>query len=113
MPTLYHHMYGFSMFNALTKALHVIVSILQVISSSFVFNKSLEILSYIPHFSQCQLEKHYSVESLAGNKPPCREYTFQVTLCRVHLQTNFEVTWEQITLYSSQLETNYLCRKIN
>ena len=53
MPTLYHHIYGFSMFNTLTKALHVIVSVLQVISSFFVFNKPLEIPSYIPLFSQC------------------------------------------------------------
>ena len=53
MPTLYHHIYGFSMFNTLTKALHVIAIILQVISSFFVFNKPLEIPSYIPHFSQC------------------------------------------------------------
>ena len=53
MPTLYHHIYGFSMFNTLTKALHVIVSILQVISSFSVFNKPLEIPSYIPLFSQC------------------------------------------------------------
>ena len=41
------------MFNTLTKALHVTVSILQVISSIFVFNKPLEIPSYIPLFSQC------------------------------------------------------------
>ena len=54
MPTLYYHIYGFSMFNTLTKALHVIVSILQVISSFFVFNKPLEIPSYIPLFSQCE-----------------------------------------------------------
>ena len=53
MPTLYHHIYGFSMFNTLTKALHEIVSIIQVISSFFVFNKPLEIPSYNPLFSQC------------------------------------------------------------
>ena len=29
MPTLYHHICGFGMFNTLTKALHEIVSILQ------------------------------------------------------------------------------------
>ena len=57
MPTLYHHICGFSMFNTLTKALHVIVSILQAISTFFVFNKPLEIPSYIPLFSQCQLEE--------------------------------------------------------
>ena len=54
-----HHIYGFSMFNTLTKALHVIVSILQVISSFFVFNKPLEIPSYIPLFSQCYLVSSY------------------------------------------------------
>ena len=53
MPTLYHHICGFSTFNTLTKAFHEIVSILQVIPSFFVFNKTLEISSYIPHFSQC------------------------------------------------------------
>ena len=53
IPTLYYHIYGFSMFNTLTKALHEIVSIIQVISSFFVFNKPLEIPSYIPLFSQC------------------------------------------------------------
>ena len=52
MSTLYHHIYGFSMFNTLTKALHEIVSIIQIISSFFVFNKPLEIPSYIPLFSQ-------------------------------------------------------------
>ena len=57
IPTLYHHIYGFSMFNTLTKALHEIVSILQVISSFFVFNKPLEIPSYIPLFSQCYLSE--------------------------------------------------------
>ena len=39
------------MFNAL----HEIVSILQVILSFFVFNKPLEMPSYIPHFSQYKL----------------------------------------------------------
>ena len=53
MPTVYHHIYGFSMFNTLTKALHETVIIIQVISSFFVFNKPLEIPSYIPLFSQC------------------------------------------------------------
>ena len=53
MPTLYHLMYGFSMFNTLTKALHEIFSITQVIPSFFVFNKPLEIPSYIPLFSRC------------------------------------------------------------
>ena len=52
MPTLYHQIYGFSMFNTLTKALHEIVSIIQIISS---FLYSLEIPSYIPLFSQCDL----------------------------------------------------------
>ena len=52
MPTLYHHIYGFSMFNTLTKALCGIVSIIQVIPNFFVFNKPLEIPSYIPLFSQ-------------------------------------------------------------
>ena len=55
MSTLYHHIYGFSMCNTLTKALHEIVSIIQVISSFFVFNKPLEIPSYIPLFSQCRM----------------------------------------------------------
>ena len=41
------------MFSTLTKALHETVSIIQVISSFFVFNKPLEIPSYIPLFSQC------------------------------------------------------------
>ena len=41
------------MFNTLTKALCGIVSIIQVIPSFFVFNKPLEIPSYIPLFSQC------------------------------------------------------------
>ena len=54
IPTLYYHIYGFSLFNTLTKALHEIVSIIQVISSFFVFNKPLEIPSYIPLFSQCK-----------------------------------------------------------
>ena len=53
MPTLYHHIYGFSIFNTLTEVLHEIVSIIQVIPSFFVFNKPLEIPSYIPLFSQC------------------------------------------------------------
>ena len=73
MPTLYHHIYGFSMFSTLTKTLHEIVSIIQVsiiqvsiiqvsiiqvsiiqvIPSFFVFNKPLEIPSYIL-FSQCK-----------------------------------------------------------
>ena len=42
------------MFNTLTKALCGIVSIIQVIPSFFVFNKPLEIPSYIPLFSQCK-----------------------------------------------------------
>ena len=53
MATLYHHIYGFSMFNTLTKALCGIVSIIQIIPSFFVFNKPLEIPSYILLFSQC------------------------------------------------------------
>ena len=40
------------MFNTLTKALCGIVSIIQVIPSFFVFNKPLEIPSYISLFSQ-------------------------------------------------------------
>ena len=52
MPTLYHRIYGFSIFNTLTEVLHEIVSIIQVIPSFFVFNKPLEIPSYIPLFSQ-------------------------------------------------------------
>ena len=40
------------MFNTLTEVLHEIVSIIQVIPSFFVFNKPLEIPSYIPLFSQ-------------------------------------------------------------
>ena len=40
------------MFNTLTKALCGIVSIIQVIPSFYVFNKPLEIPSYIPLFSQ-------------------------------------------------------------
>ena len=41
MPTLYHHICGFSMFNTLTKALHEIVSILQVIPTFFVWTLSM------------------------------------------------------------------------
>ena len=52
------------MFNTLTKALHEIVSILQVISSFFVFNKPLEIPSYIPLFSQCNEKVEKSREWL-------------------------------------------------
>ena len=50
---IYHHIYGFSMFNTLTKALHVIVSILQVISSFFVINKPLEIPLFF-HSASCK-----------------------------------------------------------
>ena len=59
MPTLYHRIYGFSIFNTLTEVLHEIVSIIQVIPSFFVFNKPLEIPSYIPLFSQCMLVAYY------------------------------------------------------
>ena len=63
------------MFNTLTKALRGIVSIIQVIPSFFVFNKPLEIPSYIPlfftvvvtnlrivEFNQCQPCDHDSDE---------------------------------------------------
>ena len=50
MSTLYHRIYGFSIFNTLTEVLQEIVSIIQVIPSFFVFNKPLEIPSYIPFF---------------------------------------------------------------
>ena len=45
------------MFNTLTKALRGIISIIQVIPSFLVFNKPLEIPSYILLFSQCSVTK--------------------------------------------------------
>ena len=85
MPTLYHHIYGFSMFNTLTKALHVIVNILQIISSFFVFNKPLEIPSYIPLFSQCGL---LVLWALARNEAVGCLWEVDVVVSRIQISTS-------------------------
>ena len=79
MPTLYHHIYGFSIFNTLTEVLHEIVSIIQVIPSFFVFNKPLEIPSYIPLFSQCSLWPASGLKNVKKKTHPGLELTLCAT----------------------------------
>ena len=86
------------MFNALTKASCEILSIIQVISSFFVFNKPLEIPSYILLFSQCFLFWEEGLGSATAiptyMKPTMNFFIKETNLVQIYWRTNCHIQQE-------------------